>query len=174
MVKIFLNEDNVDVAFGAQGTLIYTHRSVSRAYAPDLAKRRERNDKVNPKPIEDVEPSISWTMMLHLLGECTQANEWKEKTKPILEAAGRYDFGRLKLEAESWYVQYLKLTTDNVVEHLLDGKANEWPLVETAGINFITANVDGIRLQGLLKKLSRFPDVVPKITLAMSEQLSLG
>ena len=173
MVTLFRNEDTVDQAFVVKGQLIYSHRAVLRAQAPELAKRCERNNKANPKPIDDVEPSIFRAMMLHLYGDCIQTDEWKEKEKPILEAAGRYGFGRLKLEAESWYVKYLKLTPDNVVENLLDTKANEWPIAERAGISFIVANVNGIRLQELLNKLDRLPDVVPKITLAMSEQLSL-
>lgn len=62
-------------------------------------------------------------------------------------------FGRLQLEAAFWYVKYCKLMTDKSLENILDVKANEWPLVERAGIRYIVENLNGICLQELLKKL---------------------
>ena len=45
-------------------------------------------------------------------------HEWKELSKPIIDASGKYGLSALRLEAEAWHVKNLNLSVDNAVDEL--------------------------------------------------------
>ena len=57
--------------------------------------------------------------MQYIYGGKIGASEWKENSKDFINAADLYGVKDFKIESEAWYVKFLKITVDNVVEELV-------------------------------------------------------
>jgi hypothetical protein len=169
----FNDEGTADVTFRVMGRVIFAHKWILETRAPDLAVLCDSCDKANPLPIEDVEPEIFEIMVKFLYGEEIQAHVWKEKAEPILKAAGKYGFGKLKRQAEAWHVQNVKLTVDNAVDCLLQADGNDWPLLKKASIDFIVANAKEIVASKSYSCLDEAPPLRREMILAMAEHINL-
>ena len=102
-----------------------------------MAALCDESDKSSPVPIEGVDPHIFSWMLLYIYGGKIRADEWKVSAKDFIDAADRYGVKTLKIEAEAWYVKYLKITKDNVVDTLVYAEQKNCFLLKEAATNFI-------------------------------------
>lgn len=144
MMELYLKENEEDVAFKVKGQIIKTHSIILRAQAKELAELRETYDVTNPMPVEDVDPAVFQLMLDTLYGKQIDSTKWREQSKAILKAAGKYGFCDLKSEAEAWYLKGLKLEVGNVVETLLYSDGNSLPLVKDAAIKYLLENASEV------------------------------
>eukprot|EP00956_Cyclotella_meneghiniana_P040053 scaffold185525_cov40-Cyclotella_meneghiniana.AAC.2 len=59
-------------------------------------------------------------------------------------ASGKYGFTGLKLEAESWYIKNLELTSDNAIDELLYADSIHCIILKKTVTEFIMKNGDAI------------------------------
>ena len=182
ILKLFLSDDDADIAFIVKGRVFPAHRVILKCFAPDLAELSETYDKRNPMPIDDVEPDVFQLMLRFVYGARIDASAWKLNSSylfdsanhdaSILMAAGKYGFSSLKLEAEAWYMKFLKLEVNNVVDNLLHADGNNLHLVKKATMEFITENSEDVITSQSYQHLAKSPDLLSEVVFALSKKLS--
>lgn len=173
VLKLFLDEDDTtDIAFKVKGVLIYAHRVILKAQAPELAEMCENCNKANPMPVDDVEPEVFRTMLKHVYGEVILTDGMISQSMSIIKAAGKYGFGHLKSEAEHWHVKNLKLTVENVVDNLLEADGGSFTVIKEACMKFIVENLEQIVDSETYDNLYKSPSLMKEVMKAMSKQLS--
>ncbi|KAL7514503.1 hypothetical protein ACHAXN_011792, partial [Cyclotella atomus] len=93
----------------------------------------------------------------------------------ILKDAGKYGFVNVKSEAEAWYIRFLKLDINNVINNLLNADANDLPLVKDAAIKLILENPDEVVASESYAQLNKSMPLMKEVMTAMakhSKQLS--
>lgn len=142
--KLFLNNEDADVSFKVKKNVFYAHKSVLKVAAPEFHELAEQFDKKTRMPIQEVEPEIFKLMLKYMYGQNISPHEWKENSKPILEASGKYGFTDLRLAAEAWYLKNLKLTKDNAVDELLYADGTNCLVLKKAVLDFIVDNGESV------------------------------
>ena len=138
--NMFNDEGMADVAFEVKGIVLYAHRAILRACAPELFELIEEFDIENKMPINDVEPYTFGIMLEYVYGKRILADDWKDHSKSILDASGKYGLSALRLEAEAWHVKNLDLSVDGAIDELLYADGNHCLLLKKAVIDFIVEN----------------------------------
>ena len=116
-----------------------------------------------------------------LYGANIDSSEWKansryllDPTKPddsILRAAGKYGFTNLIIQAEAWYLKFLVLEVDNVVENLLHADCNAMKSLKKASMDFIVKNADLVVASDTYIALMETPTLLTEVVTAMAKQL---
>ena len=173
ILELFLGQDDTtDVAFKVKGEVMFAHRVILKAQAPELAEMCENCDKTNPMPVDDVEPEIFKTMLKHVYGENILMNELMPQSMYILKAAGKYGFNELKAEAESWRVKNFKLTVDNVISKLLEADGGSFAVVKEAAMKFILDNAEEVVGSESYSLLRQSPSLMVEVMMAMAKHIS--
>jgi len=79
-------------------------------------------------------------MLSYIYGGSIASAEWKEHSKDFIDAGDRYGVTNFKIEAEAWYVTYLNITLDNVIEMMLYADEKNCFLLKEAAACFILEN----------------------------------
>lgn len=167
--NLFLDEESSDVAFSVKGEMIYAHKLIIRAQAPDLYIMCGDCDIANPMPINDVEPDIFRHLLSFLYGGLIDGNTvLKEHSKSMLKASGKYGFTSLKSEIEVWQEMHLDFSVESVVDELLEADGHSWPLIKKAAIDFIVEHSEDILRSESYDRLDESPSLRREVTRALS------
>ena len=171
--KQFLNSQFADVAFKVKSQIFPAHRIILRCFAPELAELCELHTADNPMSIDDVEPGIFQTMLGTVYGANIDASVWKVNCSSILPAAGKYGFQTLQIEAEGWYMKYLKLNSDNVIDNLMYADGNNLLLLKKAAMEYIVEHCEEVvGSYSYTECLKKSPDLMDEVVQALSKKLS--
>ena len=99
-------------------------------------------------PILNVLPKTFQNLLQYIYGyEIPDFGTDESHTKKIIEAADMYGVTNLKLEAEARYVSSIRITLENVMEHLHFAVSKNCALLKDAVMSFVVENevaiVDG-------------------------------
>jgi hypothetical protein len=169
---LFADEGSADVAFDVKGRLLFAHKLVLKLQVPSLLELSESFDKTNSFTIKDVEPDVFETMLKFVYGKPICAVYWKEHSRQILEASGKYVFTDLKSEAEAWCVKNLKLTKDNAIDELLSADGKSCQLLKKAVMKFIVEHGDEVIESDSYDMLDESPKLRKEVMKAMIVALS--
>eukprot|EP00956_Cyclotella_meneghiniana_P024634 scaffold49710_cov33-Cyclotella_meneghiniana.AAC.1 len=167
--KLFNDQGSADVAFNVMGRVFYAHRLILKAQTPELFDLSEQFDVQNNMPISDVEPDTFEIMLKYVYGKNIMAHEWKEHSKPILIASGKYGLSALRVEAEAWYLKNLDVSVDNAIDELLYADANHCLLLKKAVINFIVENGQAVIASSSFSKLAESADLMKEVMLELAK-----
>ena len=158
------NNSTADVAFQVSNIksqessprqrTFYSHKFILKRKAPLLYEMVEEFTKDTPMKIDDVDPEIFHSMLNYLLGTNIFPYYWKEHTKTIMEAAGKYGFSNLRDEAEQKYIENLNLTVANAVTELKYSDAHSLRYVKNFVFDFILVNMKEIKTDPSYTELS--------------------
>eukprot|EP00956_Cyclotella_meneghiniana_P035239 scaffold112864_cov83-Cyclotella_meneghiniana.AAC.2 len=182
ILKQFLNREDADLAFKVGADIFPAHRIIIRCFAPELAELSETFDIDNPMPIDDVEPSTFKDMLSTVYGARIDAETWKRNSpylldpafceKSILRAANKYGFSSLRAGAEAWYMKFLELEVNNVIDNLLHADGNNMKSLKKAAMTFIVENSEEVITSESYKYLAKSPDLLSEVVFALSKKLS--
>lgn len=173
VLKLYLEENCEDVAFKVKGKIVKSHRFVLRARAPELAELSETFDVNNPMPVEDVKPEVFELMIGTLYGKSISAQTWKEQSKFVLQAAGKYGFGDLCTEASAWYLKWLKLGVSNAVDTLMYADGNSLTLVKEAAMKYISENPKEVLASDSFRLLQESPALMAEVMQALANRVEV-
>ena len=106
-------------------------------------------------PTKDVEPDVFQMMLRYVYDmEIIFPWEWKEHSKEILQAAGKYGFSALKSEAEAWHLKNLELMVENVIDELLYSDGTHCLDLKNANIMFIVENGQRVLASSLMQSFT--------------------
>jgi hypothetical protein len=153
--NLFLDKESADVAFKVKCRVLHAHKAILKAQTPELVELAEPYDLTSPIPIKDVKPEIFEMMLKSVYGKPISVAEWKENSKEILDASGKYGFIQLKSNAEAWHVKNLKakLTVDNAIDELLYADGKSCLLLKKAVMDFIIDNGEEVLESDSYEKL---------------------
>eukprot|EP00956_Cyclotella_meneghiniana_P029253 scaffold70281_cov67-Cyclotella_meneghiniana.AAC.13 len=167
--KFFGDENSSDVAFKVKRNVFRAHKLILKAIAPELAELAEQFNLQTPMPIQGVEPAIFEMMLKSLYGRSIPASTWKEHSKQILDAAGKYGFTALRAEAEGWHVKNLKLTVDNAIDQLLHADGTHCLLLKRAVIDYIVDNGQAVLASPSFAGLVESPELMKEIMVELAK-----
>jgi len=160
MSGLFLDEDTSDVLFevkgqdeaGQQDTVFPAHKLVLDVCADgslihslcDSVCGSGDHNKSSPIQISDISPVIFRKMLGYVYGQNMPAAEWKDHAQDLIGAADKYGLTNLKIEAEAWYVKFLKMKVGDVIETLVYAEKMNCFLLKEAAIDFIVAYLKDI------------------------------
>ncbi|KAL7525513.1 hypothetical protein ACHAXR_002017, partial [Thalassiosira sp. AJA248-18] len=157
MLQSFMDEDTADVLFEVKDKVggvddelpsvkFHVHKLVLQfcAKGSHLASLCEEYDKSTPVPIMGIDPYVFRQMLYYIYGGNITAAEWKNRSKDLIDAADRYGVKNLKIEAEAWYVNHLKITVENVIVTLAYADEKNCFLLKEAATNFIVKNTNDV------------------------------
>lgn len=111
--RLFNDKDSADVAFDVAGVLFYAHKPILKAQAPELHEfAMPFNTEMN-MPIDDVQPTVFEIMLKYVYGKSVLDREWREHSKAILDASGKYGLSALETEAAAWRETNLDTSDDD-------------------------------------------------------------
>eukprot|EP00956_Cyclotella_meneghiniana_P007523 scaffold10172_cov62-Cyclotella_meneghiniana.AAC.10 len=177
----FLNDKFADVAFKVKGQIFPSHKIILSCHAPELAELCETFDVTSPMPIDDVEPDIFQLMLGFIYDKAIDESEWRAQAaylidpshhnKSILRAAGKYGICNLKSEAEFWYVRFLELTVDNVIDNLLYADGNNLLTLRKAAKKFIVHEAKNV-FSSSYSRISESPALLQELlVMEMAEHM---
>ena len=169
--KLFLDEESADVAFKVKGSTIYAHKSILKAQASEFLELVQPFNKVTHMPIDDVDADVFKVMLKHVYGQNILTNEWREHSKVILEASGKYGFTHLKIEAEDWLVKNSELTVDNAIAELLYADGIHCILLKKTVMEFIMENGEAIMESLTYQRLSESPKLMKEVMIQFAKSL---
>ena len=168
--KLFNDKGSADVAFQVKDTVFYAHRAILKAQAPGLYVLAEQFDKNIPMPINDtVEPTTFKIMLKYIYGKSILAHEWKDHSKPILDASRNYGLSALKLEAEAWYAKELRLTVHNAIDELLYAETTNCTRLKKTVMNYITDHGKAVLTSPSYAKLDKSPRLRKEVLLELAK-----
>ena len=163
-----------------KGSTIYAHKSILKAQASELLELVQPFNKVTHMPIDDADANVFKVMLKYFDGQNILTNEWREHSKVILEASGKYGFTHLKNEAEDWLVKNSELTVDNAIAELLYADGIHCILLKKTAMEFIMENGEAIMESPIYQRLSKSPKLMKEVmaefakTLKANKKLKLG
>ena len=169
MRPFFGDQATSDVAFQTRDAILYAHKLVLKAQAPDLYDLCESFDKEKAMPV-DVDSRILQAMLGTLYGNVMMADDWTDDLKSILLVADKYGFPGLKAEADKWYTKATELTVDNAVDELLCADGNGRAVMKAAAIKFIVENAENILPSDSFMELHKSHNLVREIMSAMRQK----
>jgi hypothetical protein len=166
--ELFKDEESADIAFEvsenrteskengskkrkselATTTTFRAHSLILKKAAPLLAEMCTTDgDLPATIPILYASSKIFHTMLQYIYGYEIDFGTDESHTKKIIEAADMYGVTNLKLEAEARYVSSIRITLENVMEHLHFAVSKNCALLKDAVMSFVVENevaiVDG-------------------------------
>lgn len=169
--RLFLDEESADVAFKVKGSTIYAHKSILKAQASELLELVQPFNKVTHMPIDDVDADAFKVMLKYVYSQNILTNEWREHSKVILEASGKYGFTHLKIEAEDWLVKNSELTVDNAIAELLYADGIHCILLKKTVMEFIMENGEAIMESLTYQRLSESPKLMKEVMIQFAKSL---
>ena len=184
MPQLFSDEETMDISFRVEvadtsessstalGEVFNAHRLVLKTCAKGsvLASLCEINDNgFGPVPIKDVDPKVFHLLLRYIYGGVITSAEWKDHGTDLIDASDKYGLTNLKIEAESWYVNLIKFSVDNVVEAVSYADRMNCFLLKEAAVDFILANLDGVLSSGTLKNIPDKNDVMHDILVSVAK-----
>ena len=166
---MFGDENTSDVAFKVKRNVFRAHKLILKANAPELAELAEQFNMQTRMPIQGVEPAIFEMMLKSLYGRSIPASTWKEHSKQILDASGKYGFTALRAEAEGWHVKNLKLTVDNAIDQLLHADGTHCLLLKRAVIDYIVDNGQAVLASPSFAGLVESPELMKEIMVELAK-----
>eukprot|EP00956_Cyclotella_meneghiniana_P002826 scaffold3320_cov64-Cyclotella_meneghiniana.AAC.5 len=160
-------EDDADVTFDVKGQMMYAHTIILKERAPDLVTDfcDDACDKSHPVPIQDVDPEIFKAMLQHAYAHNIHSTMWRDHTKEILEASGKYDFNEFKSEAEALYMKS-EITVDSVIYELLYADSYNLPLSKKAAMDFILKHGEEVSVSDSYDRLDESPKLRKEVMVA--------
>ena len=158
------------IAFKVKGNTIYAHKSILKAQASEFLELVQPFNKVTHMPIDDVDADIFKVMLKYVYGQNILTNEWREHSKVILEASGKYGFTHLKIEAEDWLVKNSELTVDNAIAELLYADGIHCILLKKIVMEFME-NGEAIMDSPTYENLSQSPKLMKEVMTAFAKSL---
>ena len=167
--NLMKNENDADVTFDVKGQLLYAHTIILKERAPDLVTDFcDACDKSNPIPIQDVQPEVFKAMLQHAYAHNISPSMWKDHTKEILEASGKYGFNELKSEAEALYLKS-EITVDNVIDKLLYADSYNLSMLKKAAMDFIVKHGGEVMASDSYDRLDESPKLRKEVMSAAFE-----
>eukprot|EP00956_Cyclotella_meneghiniana_P018427 scaffold30656_cov62-Cyclotella_meneghiniana.AAC.3 len=167
--NLMKNENDADVTFDVKGQLMYAHTIILKERAPDLVTDFcDACDKSNPIPIQDVEPEVFKAMLQHAYAHNICPTMWKDHTKEILEASGKYGFNELKSEAEALYLKS-EITVDSVIDKLLYADSYNLSMLKKATMGFIVKHGGEVMASDSYDRLDESPKLRKEVMSAAFE-----
>lgn len=176
--SLLFDENSADVCFAVKSRFdgidliekVYAHRVVLKAVAPQLAVLCEGYNLSTPVPVNDVKPQVFRELMSYAYGRCMIKTDWGKHSKALINAANKYDMPELKVTAETWYVNYLVLTPDNVTAELLYADANTCPLLKEVAIAYILKHDNEVYLSASFKAALKAQDITHELLVATAKE----
>ena len=140
---LFNEEEDADVVFEVGYTKFYAHSLILRKAAPQLAELCTSDGSQSPINIQipDMRCGTFGSMLLYIYGRPIPGfGRISWFTKEIIEAADKFGVTNLKLEAEAYYVASVKITAENVLEHLLFADSVNCALLKEKVMDYILEN----------------------------------
>ena len=151
------------------GVVFYAHRVILKAQAPGLCELAEHFDIESPMSITGVLPNVFEIMLKYVYGNGILAHEWKELSKPILDASGKYGLSALRSKAEAWHVKNLNLSVDNAIDELLYADGTHCLLIKKVSTDFIVENGQAVIASPSFAKLKESTELMTEIMLELSK-----
>ena len=167
--KLFGDSTIADVAFEVNNSIFYGHKQVIKAQAPELFQLTDQFDIETPMPINDVESEIFEIMLKHVYGKDISCLVWKEHSKQILEASGKYGFSSLKIEAEAWHSKHMNLTADTAVDKLLYADGTYCLGLKQAVIEYIVENGQAVISSPSFSKLAESTELMTEVMMEFAK-----
>ncbi|KAL7471349.1 hypothetical protein ACHAXS_011653 [Conticribra weissflogii] len=114
----------------------FAHRLVLKACAPVC----EPYPDMTTIPIHGVDFDGFELALGYVYGFPIPYSQWKKHSKGVMEVADRFGIVSLKLEAETWFVKFTKITTKNAFDLLLYADAKNLHLLREAVMAFFVKN----------------------------------
>eukprot|EP00956_Cyclotella_meneghiniana_P021975 scaffold40799_cov31-Cyclotella_meneghiniana.AAC.3 len=108
--NLFNDKDSADVAFDVMGVLFYAHKAILKAQSPEFHEFTMPFSIEMSMPIDDIEPVVFELMLKYVYGKSVLDQEWRDHSKTILDASGKYGLSALESEAVAWREENLDLT----------------------------------------------------------------
>ena len=121
----------------------YAHRLILLNSASTLYEMIGETDEsggITTVSITDVKPGIFRHMIYYTYGGKLSDEDLKDNEKDIINACDKYGVVHLKLEAEASYVEYSKITMDNMMDNLLYADSKNLALLKEAVMDYIVIN----------------------------------
>ncbi|KAL7532491.1 hypothetical protein ACHAWF_004156, partial [Thalassiosira exigua] len=118
----------------------HAHRCVLKRCAAVLAELCGSEPGLVSVPITGIEPETFRLMMFYIYGGKLTDNDFKERSKELVDAANKFEVTNLKLEAEVWYLKSTEISLENVLELYLYADSMNCALLKEAVVDFIVAN----------------------------------
>ena len=154
--KLFMDEETADVLFEVGGeqatgtitrkkskttTNFHAHRILLKNNASALYEMcKSEGEGITTVSITDVKPEIFKNMLYYAYGGKLSDEYLNDNAKGIIDACDKYGVVHLKLEAEASYVEYSKITMDNMMDNLLYADSKNLALLKEAVMDYIVAN----------------------------------
>ena len=167
--KLFGDETIADVAFEVSGSIFYGHKQVIKAQAPELFQLADQFDMDTPMPISGVDFKIFEIMLKHVYGGQIHCSVWKEHSKQILEASGKYGFSALKIEAEAWHAHHVNLTVDTAVDELLYADGTHCLDLKKVVMEYIAENGKAVLASPSFPKLAESTELMTEVMMQLAE-----
>ena len=118
--------------------------------------------------IQDVEPEVFKAMLQHAYAHNISPTMWKDHTKEILEASGKYGFNELKSEAEALYLKS-EITVDNVIDKFLYADSHSIGMLKKAAMDFIVKHGREVMASDSYDRLYESPKLTKEVMSAAFE-----
>mmetsp|Transcript_19028 Transcript_19028/g.41215 ORF Transcript_19028/g.41215 Transcript_19028/m.41215 type:complete len:416 (-) Transcript_19028:145-1392(-) len=183
MLQSFMDEETADILFEVKSkeeesasVLFYAHKLVLQlcAKGSTLASFCEDCDKSTPVQIPNIDPQVFHQMFYYVYGGLIAVDEWRDHAKDFIDAADRYGVKNLKIEAEAWYVKYLKITVDNVVEALVYADKKNCFLLKEAAMNFILKNAQEVLASDTFDSIPESKNITREIISVAAMNIAQG
>ena len=169
ITRLFGGKATADVAFEVGGTIFYAHRLILKVQAHELLELAEEYDVDTPMPVNDVDPKIFEIMLKHVYGMDILPCEWKDQSKQILVASGKYGFSELRSEAEAMHIRSFSFTVNNAVDELLYADGTHCLVLKKAVIKFIVENAQAVIASPAFPKLSESAELMTEVMMELAK-----
>ena len=166
--NLFMDETCADIIFevwgertmelGREGetpATFFAHHIILRSAAPQLAELCMKSDKSSPSRIEILNASHEAfkSLLLYIYGCDVPSLGLVAQTKEIIEIADKYGVTNLKIEAEAYYVTFVKFDLENIGDFLLFADSKNCAFLKEAVMKFIVKNATEINEKKVLKDI---------------------
>ncbi|KAL7546149.1 hypothetical protein ACHAWF_009488 [Thalassiosira exigua] len=145
MSRAFMNKAATDILFEVKSKEDHNKLVLQFcAKGSTLATLCQDYDKPSTLPLEGIQPGVFRRMLKYVYGRSIGIAEWKGHSKDFIDAADRFGLKNLKIEAEAWYVKFLKITVENVIDELIYADRMHCFLLKETAIIFILKNSEAV------------------------------
>jgi len=149
ILSLFNDEQSADVLFevsesiGDSDTMtmrIYAHRLILQSCSPALAELCGDCTNFTRVPINGIKSEIFEALVGYVYGRQVPPKDMQKYCKDLMSAADLYGIVNLKVEAEAAYVQFTKITIDNVVDNFYLADTKKCALLKEKVMEFFVEN----------------------------------
>ena len=167
--KLYGENQTADLAFKVGNSKFFAHKLILQAQAPELSELAEQFNVNAPMAINDVDPDIFEMMLRYVYGKRIHTGQWRDHSKKILTASGKYGLTELKKEAEAWHINNLNLTAESAVDELLYADGTHCLEMKKAVIQFIVENGEEVLSSSSYAKLYESPELIKEVMVELSK-----